>query len=79
MHRATLWIFSALTVAVVGALIGYQLHIGTTYLPPLSLSGSGAAAGGARPSMSSITAICKQLTQQPQSVPGFPGLPGGGG
>jgi hypothetical protein len=64
MRRATLWIVSAMTVAVVTGLVVYQLHIGTKYLPPLSLTGSGASAGGGgKPSMSRIASICKQISQ----------------
>lgn len=70
MHRSTLWVFSALSLAAVGALIGYQLHIGTRYLPPLSLIG-GDGGSGARPSMSQITAICNELPRG-QATPGFP-------
>lgn len=65
MRRVTLWVFSAITVAVVTGLVVYQLHIGTKYLPPLSLTGSGATAGGGggKPSMSRIASICKQISQ----------------
>ncbi|WP_432826934.1 hypothetical protein [Dactylosporangium sp. CA-092794] len=73
MHRVTLWIFSTLSLAVVGVLIGYQVHIGTKYLPPLSLIG-GDGGTGAKPSMSQIAAICNQL---PRNQPGGPGAPGG--
>lgn len=73
MHRTALWTCSAVTAVVLAALIVYQLQIGTGYLPPLSLTGSGSTRGpgGAQPTMSRIATICKQFAQHPQS--GFPG------
>ncbi|MFF3751085.1 hypothetical protein ACFYYH_11580 [Streptomyces sp. NPDC002018] len=71
MHRVTLWISSTATLAVLGVLIAYQLHIGIENLPPISIQGSGAA-GGNRPDMSQVAEICKNLNQRPGSAPGFP-------
>jgi hypothetical protein len=72
MHRVTLWIFSTATLAVIVGLVVYQLSIGTKYLPPLSLTGSGATTGGAKPSMSRIASICQQISQS-GSLPGSSG------